>query len=84
MESQGIIKKVTQPTLWVNSMVNEKRNRDLRICIDPRDLNKAIKRGHYQLSTQQEIMGRLVPNTSVNLMPKVDFGSFHSTMKVHT
>ena len=83
-ESQGIIKKVTQPTLWVNSMVNEKRNGDLRICIDPRDLNKAIKREHYQLSTQQEIMGRLVPNTSVNLMPKVDFGSFHSMMKVHT
>ena len=36
MESQGVIKKVTQPTPWVNSMVvNEKRNGDLRICIDP-------------------------------------------------
>ena len=60
MESQGGIKKVTQPTPWVNSMVvNEKRNGDLRICSDPRDLNKAIKREHYQVPTQQEIMGRL-------------------------
>ena len=60
MESQGVIKKVTQPTPWVNSMVvNEKRTGDLRICINPRDLNKAIKREHYQLPTQQEIIGRL-------------------------
>ena len=60
MESQGVIKKVTQPTPWVNSMVeNEKRNGDLRICVDLRDLNKAIKREHYQLPTQQEIMARL-------------------------
>ena len=44
MESKGIIKAVNQPTAWVNSMVvNEKRSGRLRICIDPRDLNKAIR-----------------------------------------
>ncbi|CAB4045861.1 Hypothetical predicted protein, partial [Paramuricea clavata] len=43
MESRGIIKKVNEPTAWVNSMVvNEKRSGKLRICIDPRDLNKAL------------------------------------------
>ena len=36
-------------------VVNEKRSGRLRICIDPRDLNKAIRREHYQLPTQQEI-----------------------------
>ena len=42
MESRRIIKKVNEPTAWVNSMVvNEKRSGKLRICIDPRDLNKA-------------------------------------------
>ena len=31
----------------------------LRICLDPRDLNKAIKREYYQLSTFEEIASRL-------------------------
>jgi hypothetical protein len=60
MEANGIIQKVDGPTVWVNSMVvNEKRSGKLRICIDPRDLNKAILREHYQLPTQQEITSRL-------------------------
>ena len=60
IEQQGVIIKVEEPTKWVNSMVvNEKKSGDLRICIDLRDLNKAIKREHYQLPTQQEIMGRI-------------------------
>ena len=60
MESKGIIKPVNKPTAWVNSMVvNEKQNGKLRICIDPRDLNKALLREHYQSPTQQEITSRL-------------------------
>ena len=61
MESNGIIKPVNEPTAWVNSMVvNVKRNGKLRICIDPRDLNKTLLREHYQLPAQQEITSRLV------------------------
>ena len=60
MESQGVIKQVHEPTAWVNSMViNEKRSGKLRICIDPRDLNKVILREHYHLPTQEEISTRL-------------------------
>lgn len=45
MESTGIIDKVEVPTDWVNSMVVvEKPNGKLRICLDPKDLNTAIKR----------------------------------------
>ena len=41
MEQLGIIKKVMEPTSWVNSMVvNEKKSGKLRICADPKDLNK--------------------------------------------
>ena len=70
MESKGIIKAVNQPTAWVNStVVNEKRSGRLRICIDPRDLNKAIRRGHYQLPTQQEIISRL---TGAKFFTKLD------------
>ncbi|KAI0217699.1 hypothetical protein LSAT2_030550 [Lamellibrachia satsuma] len=48
MEKFGIITKVTEPTDWVHSMVvAHKRNGDLRMCLDPRGLNAAIKRPHY-------------------------------------
>ncbi|XP_055997848.1 uncharacterized protein K02A2.6-like [Ostrea edulis] len=60
MESQGVIGKVDEPTEWVNSIVCvEKSNGKLRICLDPRDLNKAIKREYYQLPTIEEITTRL-------------------------
>ena len=61
MCNQGIIVAVDQPTDWVNAMVVvEKKNTDkLRICIDPRPLNKAIKREHYHLPTIEEITTRL-------------------------
>lgn len=60
MEQSGVISKVNEPTAWVNSIVvNEKRSGKLRVCIDPRDLNKAVKREHYQLPTQEEITARL-------------------------
>ena len=60
MEQQSIIKKVTEPTSWVNSMVvNEKKSGKLRICVDPKDLNKYVKRECYQLPTQEDITCRL-------------------------
>ena len=31
----------------------------LRICLDPRDLNKAIRREHYQMPTVEEVATRL-------------------------
>lgn len=43
MEDRGIIKKVTEPTKWVSSLVVvRKPSGKLRICIDPTNLNKAI------------------------------------------
>lgn len=60
MEKENIIAKVDYPTDWVNSMVvKEKPNGRLRICLDPSDLNKAVKREHYQLPTVEEITSTL-------------------------
>ncbi|KAK2705876.1 hypothetical protein QYM36_016028 [Artemia franciscana] len=48
LESLDIIKKVSEPTDWVNAMVMvEKKDGGVRLCIDPVDLNKAIKRPYY-------------------------------------
>ena len=45
MLEMGVISKVETPSSWVNSMVCvEKRNGDIRVCIDPRDSNRAIVR----------------------------------------
>jgi hypothetical protein len=56
LEGQNIIAAVEEPTDWLNQMVWERKSSGkLRICIDPRDLNKAIKREHYQLPTRAEI-----------------------------
>ena len=42
-----MIRKVDEPMDWVNSMVIvENPNKKLRICLDPRNLNTAIKREH--------------------------------------
>ncbi|GFO15064.1 craniofacial development protein 2-like [Plakobranchus ocellatus] len=48
MERKGVIKKVQVPTEWVNgSVIVEKQDsKDIRLCLDPRNLNKAIKREH--------------------------------------
>ena len=43
----GILAKVTEPTAWVSSLVIVKKpNGKIRVCLDPRDLNRAIKQSH--------------------------------------
>ena len=62
MERLNVIEKVQEATEWVNSMVViTKPNGKLRICIDPRDLNKVIKREYYPMRTIEEIAARM-PN----------------------
>ena len=49
MLADGIIVPVEEPTDWANSLVvREKPNGSLRVSLDLRDLNKAIRREHYQ------------------------------------
>jgi hypothetical protein len=57
MEEKGVAEKVDGPTEWVNStVIIEKPNSDkLRICLDPRPLNQAIKREHFKTPTIEEI-----------------------------
>lgn len=56
MESQGYLVKVTEPTDWVYSMVVATRGDKIRICLDPTDLNKAVRREHYPLPTVEEVV----------------------------
>ena len=55
MVDQGIITPVTEPTKWVSSLTYpHKPDCSLCICLDPRDLNKAIRREHYKAPTLDE------------------------------
>ena len=59
MVMRDIITPVTEPTAWVSSMLVVVKHEKLRICIDPRDLNGAICREHYQMPTIEEVATRL-------------------------
>lgn len=55
-----VIQKVTKPTEWVNSVVvTVKSSGQLRICLDPRNLNNCIMREHYPLKSIDEIRSQL-------------------------
>ena len=44
LESREIVARVTTPTPWISSMVVvAKPNGTLRICLDPKDLNRALQ-----------------------------------------
>ena len=59
MEKLKVIAKVDEPTDWVSSMVIVKmKDGNIRVCLDPKDLNKAIRCQHYKLPTREEIMAK--------------------------
>ena len=56
MTRDKVIRKVTEPTDWVSSLAfSRKKDGSLRICLDPKDLNRAIKRCHHKTPTLEEI-----------------------------
>ena len=60
MERLGVIVRQEEATDWVNSMVVvQKPNGAVRLCIDPRDLNVAMKRSHHPMKTVDEVASRL-------------------------
>ncbi|XP_061193379.1 uncharacterized protein K02A2.6-like [Saccostrea echinata] len=59
MEKQKIIEKIQQPTEWVNSMVVVEKPYKVRICLDPRDLNKAVRREHFPMKTVEEVASKV-------------------------
>ena len=59
MEVNHQIIKVEEPTESVSSMVVALKKDKVRICIDPRDLNKAIKREHHPMKTVEEVVSTI-------------------------
>ncbi len=81
MTSLGVIEKVEEPTEWVNSMVCVKKaNGDLRVCVDPKDLNANIQREHYQIPTREEIISEMA---GAKFFTKLDASQGFWQLKLH-
>ena len=60
LTKEGIITEVQEHTEWINSIILVmKPNGSLRLCLDPKDLNKAIKRNQWYSRTIDDILPEL-------------------------
>lgn len=60
MVAEGIITLVQEPTEWVSRMmVVGKPDGDVRICLDPSELNKAVQRQHFSVPTVEQLFSKL-------------------------
>ena len=56
MECLGVITCVDEPTDWVSSITYiQKATGELRLCLDPHDLNEAIHHDHHKMPTVEEV-----------------------------
>ena len=57
MVKEGVIAPVTEPTPWVSqSVVTKKKQGGLRICIDPPELNEALRRERYTMPVLEDVI----------------------------
>lgn len=60
MVKDGIITPVSEPTEWVSRMmVIGKPDGDVRLCLDPSELNKAIQCQHFAVPTGEQLFGKI-------------------------
>ncbi|XP_046544508.1 uncharacterized protein K02A2.6-like [Haliotis rubra] len=61
MENIGVLIKVDEPTPWVNSMVvvEKPKSNKVRICLDPKELNKAVQREHHRIPNLDDVISKL-------------------------
>ena len=55
----GIIVPVDEPTDWVSQISVAEKKSGIRICVDPRPLNHALKREHCKLPTPDNVLPEL-------------------------
>lgn len=58
-ETDGHLASVSEPTEWISNMVIVRQPEKLRICIDPKSLNLALKRSHYIMPTLEDVLYKL-------------------------
>ena len=70
MVANNIIAPVSEPTDWISALlVVTKPNGDIRVCCDPKPLNKALLRNHHLMPTIDDILPEL---TDAKVFSSVD------------
>jgi len=65
----GVIKEVKEHTEWINSIVPVKKpDGSLWLCLDPKDLNQAIKRNQWYSRTVDDILPELARSKYFSLL----------------
>lgn len=60
MERMSVIQRVEEPTDWVsNLIVVRKQSGDLRVCLDPRNLNAVVKVPKFEIPKVEDILVEL-------------------------
>lgn len=77
MEKLGVIEPIKKPTEWVsNILVVEKNTKDIRICLDSRELNEAIIIPKYNIPRPDELISQLA-NKKVYTVVDMSSGFWH-------
>ena len=79
MVIKGVVVPVSQPTKWASSLMYPcKPDGSLHICLNPKDLNKAIVQEHYKAPNLEEISHHLNSATCFSKLDAKDgFWSIH-------
>ena len=73
LKKSWVIEQVEEATDWVNNLVIvEKQSGNLRLCLDPRDLNVYIKRQHYKIPTLNDVTAKLNRKTVFTILDEKD------------
>ena len=77
-----VIRPVVEPTDWVSSITYvQKVDGSLRICLDPKDLNDALKRGQHHIPTVEELTHKFTGST---VFSKLDAKSGYWTIQLES
>ena len=73
MLKEDVIEKVTEPSEWCAPLVPVVKNKgrkepEVRLCIDFKKLNQAIKREKYMMPTCEELLAKLSGNKVFSLL----------------
>ena len=80
MLEQDVIEKVTGSTTWVSPIVAVPKGDEIRLTIDMRQPNRAIKRSHYPVPTLDEILQQF---NNCKLFTKIDLNNGYHQISLH-
>ena len=74
LEEKGVIARVDKPTEWISNLTAVwKTDKDqVRVCLDMKDLNKAIQRHHYNMPILDDVLPQLTEAKIFSLLDSKD------------